>query len=208
MADDGTKQVAPLASPGSAPQELEPKLLAYVDILGFKEQITADIVGAVKAIGALGAVSKLEQTRKGWFSKGGLTFGETNQTSTFSDTIVFSCKPNPDDAGVLLLNVQMLCVFLLRKGSYTRGAITVGGLFHQDSTIIGKALIEAHALEQQIAKYPRIVVTDGGCRTSEVHPDRQRHAEWPLSAPNRLRRIADSGHVRLCTQWDEIAGDP
>jgi len=171
----------------SAPQSLEPKLLAYVDILGSKERIANDVVSAVKAVGVLHAVAKFDQDRKEEFSKGGLAFGETLHTSTFSDTIVFSCKPNTDDAGVLLWNVQMLCVFLLMKGNYTRGAITLDGLLHQQSTIVGKALIEAHALEQQIAVYPRIVVTD---TAAELLKSTRINSRTP-KGPCQLRRDFD-----------------
>lgn len=160
MPEEGPSHVTSTVSRDSPPRSLESRLLAYVDILGSKERLATDIIGAVRAVGALNAVATLEKSRKDAFTNAGIAFGGTLHTSTFSDTIIFSCKPDADEAGVLLWNVQMLCVFLLSEGNYTRGAITFDGLVHHEATVVGRALVEAHALEQEIAKYPRIVLSD------------------------------------------------
>ena len=40
-----------------------------------------------------------------------------------------------------------------------RGAIVKGSLYHDDSMVFGEALIRAYRFEQDVARYPRIVVT-------------------------------------------------
>ena len=55
--------------------------------------------------------------------------------------------------------VGQLCIHLLDRGHYTRGAIVRGLVRHTPSVIYGPSLIEAHRIESCVAKFPRIVVT-------------------------------------------------
>jgi hypothetical protein len=55
--------------------------------------------------------------------------------------------------------VQLLSAILLGIGIYVRGAIVRGALHHTDALLFGPALVDAHEIEQRVAKYPRIVVT-------------------------------------------------
>jgi len=46
----------------------------------------------------------------------------------------------------------------LKKGFLMRGAITKGWLWHEKGIIVGKALIEAVAIEEKVSVYPRVIV--------------------------------------------------
>jgi hypothetical protein len=66
----------------------------------------------------------------------------------------------------------MLIRGLLIHGRCCRGALVFGDLRHGADTIFGPALIEAHDIESRVAKYPRIVLSDGAQRLiSMYHPD-------------------------------------
>jgi hypothetical protein len=153
-------------------EQPKPKILAYVDILGFKERILRnDLQQPLRALGFVAGTAKVERLRKEFFKKEELLFGRTVQTSTFSDTIVMSCDPVAGDAHWLLGFVQMVCMGLLVEGGhYTRGAITLGTLIHHPAAIVGQALVEAHLLEREVAKYPRVVVTDAAMEFFEATP--------------------------------------
>jgi len=135
--------------------------LAYVDILGFKNLVGSKFDSSVASI-----LAGFNWTAENYVARTEAFTGTKSRENDsvhitfFSDTIVFSCDPVPDEAAWLVFEVQHLCSRLLSQGLYTRGGITVGGLFHQDATVVGPALIEAHEIEQDVAKYPRIVVAD------------------------------------------------
>jgi hypothetical protein len=57
-------------------------------------------------------------------------------------------------------SLSQLCTFLLLQGLYTRGAIVVGKAIHTGQVLYGPAVVEAHLLEINVAKYPRIVLTE------------------------------------------------
>lgn len=79
------------------------------------------------------------------------------QFGAFSDHFVFSM---PESYGSrILTTASKLAINLLRKGFLTRGAIVLGDLYHLDNAIFGPALIEAVAMEEEEAFYPRILMS-------------------------------------------------
>jgi hypothetical protein len=97
------------------------------------------------------------------------------EASHFSDTIVLSCRPGRPTLQIFALRVQSICAMLL-DGHYTRGAIVVGKVHHEISTVFGPALIEAYELEKNVAKYPRVIVTpDAFPHISPTIPTRTDH---------------------------------
>ena len=81
----------------------------------------------------------------------------------YSDNIVFTqksmCKAAPMfDFYILRSYMAHYQLFLLSNGLLSRGFITQGKLFINDSFIIGSALVKVHEGEEQIAKYPRVVI--------------------------------------------------
>jgi hypothetical protein len=144
----------------------EHRVVAYVDVLGWTELVRLKRVEAIarrifRASTYLTLAHAHQAERKKDFARARNPFGHTIRTSVFSDTIIYSCEANPDEAAWLAQQVQALCGVLLLNGHYTRGAVTAGDLMHdEDGTIVGRALVEAHAMERSIAKYPRLIVSD------------------------------------------------
>jgi hypothetical protein len=79
------------------------------------------------------------------------------QMTAFSDCYVLS-EVYP--AWHVLAAVQALGATFLQKGILTRGGIAHGQAHHKQGVLFGPAIIEAYDLEHEVARYPRILVSD------------------------------------------------
>lgn len=157
----------------------EKRLIAFIDILGFKEivkQSEKDPSKIELIYSVLEYLKDWEKTEK-WDLKfveieesaqykGVNNFdlrGKTNTTS-FSDSIVVSVKVDNnvnEMASTLIVNLAYIGTVLLEKGILFRGGLTIGNIIHIDNgTVFGQGLIDAFLLETRSAKYPRIVLSD------------------------------------------------
>ena len=150
--------------------EFGPCFLAYFDILGWSDLIRSKR-GTDVADKIFGAILQLKTARQlisegqEMAAAGVVDFGRTLRASFFSDSMLYSCAAEPNEAAWLTDRVRLMCRWLLSEGLYTRGAVVVGDLHHEpDGTILGRALIEAHEIERDVAKYPRLIVTDAASR--------------------------------------------
>jgi hypothetical protein len=146
--------------------EFGPCFLAYFDILGWSDLIRSKR-GTDVADKIIGAIFQLKYARQllsegQEMAAGGIVeFGGTLRASFFSDSMLYSCAAEANEAARLTDRVNLMCRWLLSEGLYTRGAMVVGDLHHEsDGTVIGRALIEAHEIERDVAKYPRLIVTN------------------------------------------------
>jgi hypothetical protein len=163
-----SEAVTEKASAETADQfQYELRLLAYLHVLGW-----SDLVNRSKSERAVlhelnllsydvdAEVSASEAERAFFAEHAPETSGHSLLDVTqFSDRVVISCPLTWPAAANLLVDVQQLCHRLLWYGHYIRGAITVGQLVHHSNVIFGPALLDAHHLERNVSKYPRIVVT-------------------------------------------------
>ena len=79
------------------------------------------------------------------------------QVSHFSDTILISASGDPHGKRAIESALRSLLFHLLHLGFLTRGAVTIGPMFHRGSLAYGPALVHAYKLERE-AIYPRIVL--------------------------------------------------
>lgn len=157
----------------------ERRLIAFIDILGFKDivkQSETDTSKIELIYSVLEYVKDWEKTEK-WDLKfveieesaqykGVKNFdlrGKTN-TTTFSDSIVVSVKVDSnvnEMASTLIVNLAYIGAVLLEKGILIRGGLTIGNIIHIDNgTVFGQGLIDAFMLETRSAKFPRIILSD------------------------------------------------
>ena len=150
----------------------EDRVIAYIDILGFKEMIdnTIDVNGNPidEEINKINEIFDFcEKTIKADTIEEDTTninaYPSTSNIFYFSDTIVISFKKDTE-SGVyytikliqeliyqLIINFEILC----------RGAIVIGKLYHpSEKRIFGPAFIDAYKLENEQAKYPRIILSE------------------------------------------------
>ena len=82
----------------------------------------------------------------------------------FSDSIIISVNLTELEINAalstLISRLLLLSKNLIVKGVLIRGAITLGAMIHQSGIAMGPALIDAYQLETNIAKFPRIILSD------------------------------------------------
>lgn len=151
----------------------EERYVAFVDILGFRDivkRMQADhrlfltVRDALKAIDMQARefrdyrVAK-KQSHQELIARGKVPLSDPPQLqmTSFSDCYVIS-ETSP--AWHVVAGVQALGADLLAQGILCRGAIVKGPAYHRDRVLFGPAVIDAYELESQVAKYPRILVTE------------------------------------------------
>lgn len=155
------------------------RLIAFVDILGFKEIIKQSEKNPAKIelIYSVLDYLKVWEAPKSWNlkvveiegdaqKKGVENFDISNKTNctTFSDSIVISVKIDNnvnEMASTLIANLAYIGAILIEQGILIRGAITIGEIIHENNgTVFGQGLIDSYLLESSYSKYPRIILSD------------------------------------------------
>ena len=137
--------------------EEEDRIVAFIDILGFKELVNRtrddmnlrDILYDALRMKSVYA----EIIRKGQF--GVRNNNLTIQSTAFSDCIVISAKFAQIEQ--VILSSATLAGLLLRNKILCRGGIAAGRMIHDDRVLIGMGFINAYEIEQS-AVYPRIII--------------------------------------------------
>lgn len=157
----------------------EERLVAFIDILGFKSMVSASEVNSDefdKIYMALTKFNRLTRSSK-WRDdlveveesaqkKGVEQFKLTGRlaSTAFSDSIVISVKVEDNINQMLsslVAGISYIGNDLLKSGILIRGGITCGKLLNKtNGMVVGPALIEAYELESNLANYPRIILSD------------------------------------------------
>ena len=135
---------------------LKKHAIVYIDLLGTKEKIKSDTDGQVlsmlhnvyhQAIKAFTQDIKEEQIKM----------------KIFSDNIIIA-REVPSEEDLSFLINQMIGVaacfqfLLLGSGWPSRGGLTLGDLYMDETFVWGSGLVRAYELESKIAVFPRIVI--------------------------------------------------
>lgn len=134
-------------------------IIAYLDILGAKDMICND--NNFDFLNHLNMFMEdaIEESGGGIFPK-----EEGIYIKIFSDNILLAIESKENDENKeqkiqkLFNTVANIYNEILRYGYLMRGAIVEGEFFHNDIIVYGKGLVEAVQLEENVAKYPRILV--------------------------------------------------
>lgn len=142
------------------------KIVCFVDILGFKDFIekndhkkTNDLYEVLKKLNPSGIRSLLTE----YFSKIEPNEYLSLSINQFSDSFVISCDTNDTFSVKMLIRTLITLEYILlgKLGLMMRGAVCLGNLVHDDNGVMfGPAMVEAYHLESNIAKHPRIIITD------------------------------------------------
>lgn len=134
-------------------------IIAYLDILGAKDIICNDTNFAFLNHLSMFMEDAIEESGGGVFPR-----EEEIYIKIFSDNILLAIELKENDEqkdnkiATLFNTVANIYNEILRYGYLIRGAIVEGEFFHNDIIVYGKSLVEAVQLEENIAKYPRILV--------------------------------------------------
>lgn len=139
----------------------ETRIVAFVDILGFKSKIESSVASPLEHEKIHNALTQIYRVKADNDNPGLLNQkGAGVQVSTFSDSAVVSYPAVGDALFYLILELIWLQLDLALADVLLRGGLTIGPLFHDGALVYGPAMNRAYELESVIAKYPRIVVDE------------------------------------------------
>jgi hypothetical protein len=138
----------------------ERRIVAFIDILGFRSHITSIFEGG--NIELYATLQRALSLLKGHADAAPLGFAlpSTARGTAFSDCIAMSDETTDSGATNLAWRVALLTAWLLQDGILCRGGVAIGRTLHTDRVILGEGLISAVDLESRAAVYPRILLTE------------------------------------------------
>lgn len=155
------------------------RIVAFVDIMGFKEKVDKSVTDNDMADNIHHALNRILDLKKrnDEDTKQGYNISDIRIT-TFSDSAVIS-YPLIEESGnmfYILLDLIHLQIDLLQNDVLLRGGISIGKVYHDGDIVYGPAMNEAYYLESEIANYPRIIVNhddliEGIAKTCSDHND-------------------------------------
>jgi hypothetical protein len=132
-------------------KDLQNKLVAFVDILGFKHLITQEKSKAIKSLNDID--SSIQHIL--WILKE--QHQKTFSTKLFSDCICISCDDTLENVFYIIYELSYIQYSLSLEGIYVRGGLSFGDHFENNRIIFSNGLVKAYELEQT-AHYPRIII--------------------------------------------------
>ena len=188
----------------------EQRVVAYLDILGFKDHVGRSANDASE-IAAISGVLRYLDTEKASSRNGQPSLQAIGvETTTFSDHIVRSTLVRtPSSVYHTIMDVIQFQMAIVDFGFFVRGAITVGNLIHESDVVFGQALIEAYDIENSMAIYPRVVVTQSAIDEGAVNCE-GRGPECEREAILELVRRSHDGlfHVNAISEHVEFHNWP
>ncbi|WP_186082868.1 hypothetical protein [Burkholderia gladioli] len=134
------------------PVELKQHFVAFLDLLGFKEMVAADIAGEKQQY--LAKLFRCHQSAAVIFKD-----DPACTITQFSDSIVVSKPFDPGSFSWFVRHVAEFQRLLLDEGLLCRGGIAVNKHFSNGTFTFSAGLIDAYLIESSFARYPRVVVS-------------------------------------------------
>jgi hypothetical protein len=145
-------------------------IVAYIDILGFKEIIEKYFSGKINS----DYIDKLDKSldRANDFMTNINNANRNNpiinfnfKKKQFSDCVSISSEfsdsiPDYLTVGYFLFFIRLYELLLLQNKIYIRGGISIGGHFENSNMIFSEALVKSFLLEKDKAIYPRIIIDE------------------------------------------------
>lgn len=157
----------------NGPPMLLPSIVAFIDILGFAEEIKAS-----HAAGESNALLRrvMEVVHK-WYSmmKGLPQLAErgrrTWELKAFTDNVVIGHPikwGGEPEFGRLISDVALLQIGFAHEGFFVRGGLAVGDLYMDEDIVFGMGLLDAYEAEQS-AIWPRVTLADSAVQLVRQH---------------------------------------
>lgn len=129
----------------------ESRIVAFLDIVGFSALVAATKDDSQKE-------NDLIQTMRSVHRYFDALSGESFRVTVFSDSIVISVNRDVSVGDFFVAMAKYLFYSMKETGLVIRGAITQGKIFHENSVILGPAMVRAYELESRSAIYPRVIL--------------------------------------------------
>lgn len=151
-------------------EKYEERYIAFIDILGFKELVKRS-QNTEHGASALNSIFNALNLNFEGFARDYEAMAQQPDSFTdlrvnsFSDFVVASTQANERGLDLLLFVVWCVARDWLSKGYLSRGGITKGSVIHVGGTelkpglVFGPAFIDAYLLEQEVADFPRVVLS-------------------------------------------------
>lgn len=124
--------------------EYTERYCAFVDILGFKELIGSVERGAMPFTDLRDVLRAVRSAGEncGFAPQIGYLAADLRYQS-MSNSIFLSAAKRPVGLLHIFYSLQYLCMTLLSKGYFARGAVVKGRIYHDDNMVFGDALVRA-----------------------------------------------------------------
>lgn len=179
-------------------QSYEDRVVAFIDILGFSAMVEKTSTDEKKLQRLTSALDDLHNKIWEWEADGVYSSFAFTQ---FSDSIVISALAESTDSFGMLMQLLLGTMDLVDcYGILLRGGIVRGQLIHDNTMLVGPAMVEAYRLESKLAKYPRIIIEEELKRQfDENMEDYIKHHTNLVEVPgfNRLFKKDDDGWYYL-----------
>lgn len=137
--------------------EYEQRYCAFIDILGFTQLIDRLRQDVAQAATLRDLLQTVHRPPRGDYIRS--FAGSDIRAQSISDALCLSAACSPAGLSHMFYNLAALALELLEQGFFVRGAVVKGKLYHDDSIVFGEGLVRAYQLEQEVVRYPRIMVT-------------------------------------------------
>ena len=165
--------------------------VAFLDILGFKNLIEDEHIDTIHRI-----FKNIRYTKQlirriseddSWWNQ----IGQKTKFYFFSDSIIIAIPMSEPMAFELVASHCMMLQHALwyHFPVWLRGGITIGDLYCGQSEIFGPALIDAYILESNIAKYPRIIMSEDTYQTGINNSTDKNDIVFISEQPDNLRMV-------------------
>lgn len=148
---------------------MQKRIIAFIDILGFKQALgePGQFDSIDELIRKIAEINSIHNFNINTYPDGYGMEGKP-EVSSFSDHVVVSiCDRAEDDATVfagylefIILTIAKICDLALLSGFLVRGGMSHGDIIHEKNVVFGRALVEAIDIEENIAFYPRILLSN------------------------------------------------
>lgn len=173
----------------------EKRLVAFIDVLGFKNTIDKSIKddGRIKTISEFFTevrddfcISERKITKYQEEGRKNPNEATTRKVSQFSDCLVVSYREDEESAVFHMMHTLFFVhMSALQRSLLIRGCVVRGDLIHTNELLFGPALNDAVEKEKALASYPRIVCDDSvlelGGMYHQPHHEPEEEQEYILS---------------------------
>lgn len=181
----------------------EERYVVFIDILGFTNMIykskecLEEYDKVKKVLECIVSYKQGQELLSGFLNDHNERYKDdrypgANEIAIFSDSIIVSYAIE-DGLNNAIRNISCLVLDLLKMNVLVRGGISCGKVEHNGNVCVGPAMIDAYKMENNVAKYPRIVVDDEAIKRHIERIDNEVVKKLNRASIDELVKCSDDG---------------